>query len=114
MGEVTASGSSHQIRAIFAVLLQFCQPTDPCRLYDKFKNDMSEDFVYSKIKNGEFTRSEVDMKCIYNQVLISIDDQLGQMGGSLSSFEEMPQPVELTPQEKLARTFAEEYFDTNI
>ena len=111
--EVTASGSSHQIRAIFAVLLQFCQPTDPFRLYDKFKNDMSEDFVYSKIKNGEFTRSEVDMKCIYNQVLISIDDQLGQMGGSLSSFEEMPQPVELTPQEKLARTFAEEYFDTN-
>ena len=53
--EVTASGSSHQIRAIFAVLLQFCQPTDPSRLYEKFKDEMSEDFVYAKIKDGEFT-----------------------------------------------------------
>ena len=41
--EVAEFGSGHQIRAIFAVLLQFCQPTDPFKLYDKFKNDMSED-----------------------------------------------------------------------
>ena len=53
------------------------------------------------------------MEWIYNEVLISIDEQLGQMGGSLSNFEEMPQPVELTPEQQLARTFAEEYFDPN-
>ena len=111
--EVTEFGSGQQIRAIFAVLLQFCQPTDPFKLYEKFKNDMSEDFVYSKIKNGEYSRAEVDMTWIFNQVLISIDEQLCQMGGSLSSFTEMPQTKDLTPEEKLARTFSEEYFDPN-
>ena len=111
--EVTGSGSSHQIRAIFAVLLQFCHPTDPSRLYDKFKDDMSDDFIYSEIKNGKCTRAELNMEWIYNEVLICIDEQLGQMGGSLSSFGEMPQPMELSREQQLARTFAEEYFDPN-
>jgi hypothetical protein len=30
--------------------------------------------------------------------LLAIDDQLSQMGGSLISFKEMPQPKELTPE----------------
>jgi hypothetical protein len=109
--EVSEYGSSQQIRTIFAVLLQFCHPTDPSKLYEKFKDNMSEDFVYSKMKDGEWTRTEVEMKWIYNKVLICIDEQLCQMGGSLSSLKEMPQPLELTPEEKLARTFAEEYFE---
>ena len=32
------------------------------------------------------------------------------MGGSLSNFEDMPQPTAITPEEKLSRTFAEELF----
>jgi ATP-dependent DNA helicase PIF1 len=32
------------------------------------------------------------------------------MGGSLSNFEEMPQPTAISPEEKLSRTFAEELF----
>ena len=34
------------------------------------------------------------------------------MGGSLSNFEEMPQPSEISPEEKLSRTFSEELFST--
>ena len=34
------------------------------------------------------------------------------MGGSLSNFEEMPQPAAISPEEKLSRTFAEELFST--
>jgi ATP-dependent DNA helicase PIF1 len=33
------------------------------------------------------------------------------MGGSLSNFEEMPQPTAITPEEKLSRAFAEEQFN---
>ena len=72
---------------------------------------MAKDFVYDQIKAGERTRADVDMKWIYNVVLINIDKELGQMGGALSNFQEMPQPKEITPEERLARTFAEEYFD---
>ena len=74
---------------------------------------MADDFVYSEIKNKNCERKDLNMTWISNQVLLAIDDQLCQMGGSLSSFKEMPQPKELTPEEKVARMFAEEYFDFN-
>ena len=106
--EVTDYGSAQQIRATFAVVLQFCHPTNPSILYDKFKEKMSEDFVHQELKKGKSTKT--DMKWILNEVLIKIDEQLNEMGGSLSEHKEMPQPKELTPEEKLARTFAEEHF----
>ena len=109
--DVTNVGSPHQIRALFAVILQFCQPTDPSERFEEFKGHMAEDFVYDQIKSGKRTKADVDMKWIYNVVLINIDKELGQMGGALSNFQEMPQPKEITPEERLARTFAEEYFD---
>ena len=71
---------------------------------------MSEDFIYHEIKKGKLSKSQLDMKWISNEVLRNIDQQLCEMGGSLSDHKEMPQPKELTPDEKLARTFAEEYF----
>ena len=108
--EVTDFGSAQQIRATFAVLLQFCHPTNPLALYNKFKEKMSEDFIYHEIKKGKLSKSQLDMKWISNEVLRNIDQQLCEMGGSLSDHKEMPQPKELTPDEKLARTFAEEYF----
>ena len=111
--EVSSHGSAKQVRSVFAVLLQFCNVTDPARLFENFKEEMSEDFVYSKIKNEHCKRANLNMKTIFNQVLIDIDDQLCEMGGSLSSFKEMPQPKEISAEERLARTFAEEYFDRN-
>ena len=109
--EVAEYGSANQVRATFAILLHFCQPTDPANLYETFKTEMADDFVYSEIKKENCARRDLNMTWIFNQVLLAIDDQLSQMGGSLSSFKEMPQPKELTPEEKVARMFAEEYFD---
>ena len=52
--EVTASGSSHQIRAIFAVLLQFCQPTDPgCIRNLKMKCQKILSMLKSKMENSQ-------------------------------------------------------------
>ena len=56
------------------------------------------------------SRGEVDWPKIYNKVLSAIDDQLCQMGGSLSNFEEMPKPVAMSLEEKLSRTFEEEQY----
>ena len=109
--EVSEFGSARQVRATFSILLHFCNPTEPLKLYEKFKVSMSDDLVYSETKRTGTQGGDVDMIWIFNQVLLNLDDQLSQMGTSLSAFQEMPQPKELTQDEKLARTFADEYFD---
>ena len=62
----------------------------------------------SKVK--KCSRGQVTWIHIYSKVLQDIDDQLCQMGGSLSRFQEMPQPTPIPSEEKTAKTFAEEIF----
>ena len=110
MEEVSSYGNPHQVRATFAIILQYCEPTDPLRLFESFKESMAEDLVYNEVTKGGRSRSEIDMDRIYNQLLNEIDGQLIQMGGSLADHKEMPQPVQMAPEERLSRTFAEKYF----
>ena len=78
----------NQIRATLAILLQFCQPTDTAKLYEKFREAIADDLIYSEVKKTGGSRSGLNLNWIFNQVLLEIDDQL-------------------------ARTFAEEYFDSD-
>ena len=110
MTEVSSYGFAHQVRTTFAIILHYCEPTDPFKLYETFKESMAEDFVYNEVTKGGISRSEIDMDRIYNQLLNEIDGQLIQMGGSLADHKEMPQPVQMAPEERLSRTFAEKYF----
>ena len=71
---------------------------------------MAEDIIFNEVRNNGIKLKDIDRDLIYNEVLLGIDDQLLQMGGSLSEHSEMPQPRELSPEEKLRRTFAEENF----
>ena len=71
---------------------------------------MAEDIVYKEKQLGR-RKEDLDMNLIYNQLLLDIDEQLCQMGGSLSEHSEMPQHRELTPEERLRRTLAEENFN---
>ena len=46
--EAARTASSRQIRATFAVILQFCTPSEPDALWELFKDEMSDDFVFSE------------------------------------------------------------------
>ena len=48
--ETARFASSSQIRATFAVILQFCTPSEPEALWEMFKEDMSDDFLYSEMQ----------------------------------------------------------------
>ena len=48
--EASRTASSKQIRATFAVILQFCTPSEPDALWELFKDEMSDDFVFLEIQ----------------------------------------------------------------
>ena len=126
MEETSSHAMPAQMRATFAVLLQYCNITEPRRLWEQFKDRMAEDLVFHETKQHN---CEPLIEIIYNEVLILIDEELGQMGGSLSepqsnhhpalhqsltSFCDMPQPDYCNRLTHEARVIREEQFDSTI
>ena len=109
--EISLCGSSRQLRSAFAVILQYCRPTEPKKLLDEFSDDMSDDFIFQSMKDRNCTREEINDRNIFNKVLLSLDQELSQMGGSLREFEDLPQPTELSQEEKEARVIQDEMYD---
>ena len=50
LDETATFASSSQIRATFAVILQFCTPSDPSALWERFQEEMSDDFLYQEMQ----------------------------------------------------------------
>ena len=48
--ETARFASSKQIRSTFAIILQFCTPSEPEVLWEIFKEDMSDDFLYQEMQ----------------------------------------------------------------
>ena len=111
--EVSLSGSAKQLRSIFAVILQYCRPTEPRKLFEKFLECMSDDFIHQMKKQLDCERDDVDEKKILNLVLVSLDEELRQMGGSIMEFNELPHPVPLSEEEKEAQVLKEEIYETS-
>ena len=96
LGEVSLCGSAKQLRSTFAVILQYCRPTEPRKIFEHFLDGMSDDLIYQSMKDKMSLRDAVDDKKSLNLVLLALDEELNQMGGSLADFKDMPQPVALT------------------
>ena len=112
MEEVSKYGVSGQIRATFAIILQYCQPTKPRILHDKFISFMSEDFIHKmKKEGGKDKLDEGEMEEVSNCVLRALDSELGQMGTSLANFPELPTPPPESDNQKVARVMVEETFN---
>ena len=83
------TNSPTKLRNLFAILLGFCGVSEPLQLWNNFKNNMSEDYLFNIRKehpNADY--SEI----IYNKTLISIEDELLRMcGKNLENFG-MPSP----------------------
>ena len=112
LGEVSLCGSAKQLRSTFAVILQYCRPTEPRKIFEQFVDGMSDDFIYQSMKDKVSLRDAIDDKKIRNLVLLALDKELNQMGGSITDFKDMPQPVALTEEEKEARVIQDELFDS--
>ncbi|XP_044597462.1 uncharacterized protein LOC123274027 [Cotesia glomerata] len=79
LAEVSISDSSYKIRELFAVMLVFCQVGDPIKLWDKYRDNFTDDIKRRMSRNRE--NSELDLDIVYNQCLINLEDMVIAMSG---------------------------------
>ena len=44
--EATETSTAARLRTLFAIILSYCEPANPRRLWDLFRNHMAEDILY--------------------------------------------------------------------
>lgn len=85
------SASACQVRALFAIIISTCFPSNPSHLWETFKDDMSEDILNrcrATVNDFELPMTD-DMR---NEALILIEDQCINICGNLLSKMGMPAP----------------------
>jgi len=86
MQEASLSNSPSTIRTLFAVILAWCEPSNPSELYDSFKDAMAQDFSHS-YSNHFDNQGMLYSTEIYNLTLMELQSKLYSMGGrELSSY----------------------------
>ncbi|KAG8183113.1 hypothetical protein JTE90_024423 [Oedothorax gibbosus] len=80
--EAIISASPNQIRTLFALIISTCFPSNPSKLWHKYKDNMSEDILHQirgSSRNPDLQMNEE----IHNQALILIEDMCYLMCGNL-------------------------------
>jgi len=58
LADATVSGSLSKLRELFAIIIVFCQPSEPQSLGEQFRNDFCEDILHTertRLNDLEFT-----------------------------------------------------------
>ena len=80
--EAAATRVPRQMRNLFAVIISACFPSDPLGLWEKFKQDLSEDILMQQRRsNPSLQLHFTDL--IFNEALIMIEDLCLTMVGKL-------------------------------
>ncbi|XP_019235621.1 PREDICTED: uncharacterized protein LOC109215948 [Nicotiana attenuata] len=102
MSEAVSYQMPFSLRQLFAMILIYCNPTNPRELWEKFENPMSED---SK-KN-----SNIDTREIRYKVLNHINNILHSMGRDINEFELISEIIKASAAAKEAKDV---HFERNI
>lgn len=107
--EALLSQCSQQLRELFVVILLFCQPSEPLKLWDIFKDDLCED-IRHRIKQQNLNFTLPYNAEIYNQGLIQIENKLMQLNDK--SLSDYGLPCSVRTENNGAETITNHY-DTN-
>ncbi|XP_059051905.1 uncharacterized protein LOC131846585 [Achroia grisella] len=88
IAEAIISASSSQIRALFAIIITTCFPSDPHYLWNKYKDNMSETIL----QRHQHRQIEVANEEMHNQALLLIEDMCYLTCGSSLVKLGMPSP----------------------
>ena len=91
IAEAIISASPSQIRTLFAIIILACFPSNPRDLWNKYKDNMSEDILYRiriSSRNPDFEMNQE----MHNQALLLIEDMCYLICGSLLVRLGMPAP----------------------
>ena len=106
MEEATGSNSPARVRTLLAVILAWCEPSNPQEIYDNHKEAMVEDFLHQQraIHGDEHLEVNDD---IINLVLNDLQEKVISMGGRQLSEYGLPQP-QLVDNDRFAREYRRE------
>ncbi|GBP86167.1 hypothetical protein EVAR_57871_1 [Eumeta japonica] len=91
LAEASISASPSQIRTLFSIIISTCFPSKPSDLWNKYKDNMSEDILHQiriSSRSSDFEASEE----VHNQALLLIEDMCYVMCVSLLVRLEIPAP----------------------
>ena len=80
MEEASVSNSAASLRSLFAVILTWCEPSNPLDIYEHHKEPMAEDFLHQY--RTRFDNVDLDFNDdIFNLALNDLQDKVFSMGG---------------------------------
>ncbi|XP_015078482.2 uncharacterized protein LOC107022360 [Solanum pennellii] len=102
MSEAASYQMPSSLRQLFAMLLIYCNPTNPRELWERFESPMSDDFSKS---------SNINVRQIRYKVLNYINDILHSMGRDINEFELISEYIKPS---SIAREAKEVHYERNI
>ena len=106
MQEASVSNSAASLRSLFAVILTWCEPSNPLDIYEHHKEAMAEDFLHqhrSRLANVDLEFNDD----IFNLALSDLQDKVLSMGGRELSEYGLPQP-QAVDNDRFARVYHRE------
>ena len=104
--EAVVSNSPASIRTLFAVILAWCEPSNPLEIYDNHKEAMAEDFLHQQRILHRDGHLEVNDD-IFNLVLTDLQDRVICMGGRQLSEYGLPRP-QIIDNDRFTREYRRE------
>ena len=106
MQEASVSNSASSLRPLFAVILTWCEPSNPLDIYERHKEHMAEDFLHqqrTRLNDNDLGFNDD----IFNLALNDIQDKVLSMGGRELSEFGLPQP-QAVDNDRFARVYHRE------
>ena len=106
MQEASVSNSASSLRSLFAVILTWCEPSNPLDIYEHHKEHMAEDFLHqqcTRLNDNDLGFNDD----IFNLALNDLQDKVLSMGGRELSEYGLPQP-QAVDNDRFARVYSRE------
>ena len=106
MQEAAVSNSAASLRSLFAVILTWCEPSNPLDIYQHHKESMAEDFLYqqrTQLGNNDLSFNDD----VFNLALNDLQDRVLLMGGRELSEYGLPHP-QTVDNDRFARVYHRE------
>ena len=106
MEEASVSNSASSLCSLFAVILTWCEPSNPLDIYEHHKEHMAEDFLHQQ--RTRLSDNDVSFNDdIFNLALNDLQDKVLSLGGRELSEYGLPQP-QVVDNDRFARVYRRE------
>ena len=106
MEEASVSNSPASLLTLFAVILNWCEPSNPLEIYENHKEAMAEDFLHQQRTQHRDDDLEFNDD-IFNVALNDLQEKVISMGGRELSEYGLPQP-QAVDSDRFARVYRRE------